>query len=456
MIQFKKAILLYLSCALGLVSISGCGGSSNEIPPPNGFLYSGNSARPGSMAAFTVTTGSLGHITNSPFATTANNAPNAPYSLAAWPPPQAAPAAAVTTKFLYGGIPASQKGGVITRVLGRQLVGTVTGGILMMPINSDHTLGTAQIVFLPPKNDDFDPIAVTPSPGNFLYAIDLTTSNLLAFSIDSNNGTLAAIGPAAGVAVGPDAFNVVVDPQGKFVLVANCNCVTSPGTGSVQTFSINGDGTLTSVGIFVPGGAASGAQPIALAVSPDSKFLFIASLDNKVYVESVTNGALTDQGNAALPAGSMPLAIAISNDIGVNNANVSQALGSYIYTGNAATHSLSFFINCVETNTNTATPCMGVVGPLGIPSMNSSIPFTGAVGAMLADPTNPPPTTPNTAVAAGFVYVTDYDHGVVESFSITSTDECIGILNCIPGTLTLSGASGNTGGVNPVGLAIAH
>ena len=453
MIQFKKAILLYLSGAL-LVSISGCGGgSSNGIPLPNGFVYSGNSARPGSMAGFTVTTGALGFIAGSPFATTVSGTTNTPYSLAAWPPPQPPPAAAVTTEFLYAGIPASPKGGVITRVLGRQLVGTVTGGILMMPINTgDHTLGTAQMFAM--GGDDFDPVAVTPNPGNFLYAIDLTTSNLLAFSINSSTGVPTAIGPAAGVAVGPDPFNVVVDPQGKFVFVANCNCVPSPGsTGSVQVFSINGDGTLTSVGTFVPGGAASGAQPIALAVSPDSKFLFIASLDDKVYVESVTNGILADQGNTALPAGSMPLAIAISDDLGVNNA---QALGSYVYTGNAGTHSLSFFINCVETNTNTATPCMGVVGPLGVPSMNSNIPFTGTVGAMLADPTNPLPTTPNTAAAAGFVYVTDYDHGFVQSFSITSTDECIGVLNCIPGTLTASGASGNTGGGNPVGLAIAH
>jgi len=409
------------------------------------------------MAASTITTGTLAHINGSPFATTANGTPNAPYTLAAWPPPLPAPAAAVTTKFLYAGVPASSSGGVISRVCALKalpcnhpLNGSVTGGILMMPINSEHTLGTAQIVFSPPANDDFDPIAVTPNPGTSLYAIDLSTSHVLEFSIDSNKGTLTAIGPAAGVAVGPDPFNVVVDPQGQFVFVANCDCTNPSGQGSVSVLSIS-TGTLTT---FLIGGGS--AQPIALAVSSDSKFLFIASLDNKVYVESVTNGTLADRGNAALPAGSVPLAIAISDDIGVNNANVSQALGSYVYTGNAGTHSLSFFINCAETNANTVTPCMGVVGPLGIPSMNSNIPFTGTVGAMLADPTNPPPTTPNTAVASGFVYVTDYDHGTVQSFSIISTDECIGVLNCIPGTLTASGAAANTGGVNPVGLAIAH
>jgi len=454
MTQLNKAIFLYVGCVI-LVSISGCGGSSSGIPAPNGFLYSGNSARPGSMAASAVTTGLLTHINGSPFSTTANGGPNAPYSLAAWPPPLPAPAAAVTTKFLYAGIPATQKGGVITRLLGRQLVGTVTGGILMMPINtSDHSLGTAQMFAA--GSDDFDPVAVTPNPGNFLYAIDLTTSHLLAFSINSNSGALAPIGPAAGVAVGPDAFNVVVDPQAKFVFVANCNCVTSPGTGSVQVFSINGDGTLTNVGApFAPTGAVT-FQPIALAISPDSKFLFIASLDDRVYVESVTNGALTDQGNAALPAGSMPLAIAISDDIGVNNGNVSQAQGSYVYTGNAGTHALSFFVNCAEPNATTMTFCMTVVGPLGIPSMNSLTPFSGTVGAILSDPTNPAPSMPNTAAASGFLYVVDYDHGIVQSFAITSTNACVGVANCIPGTLTASGAAANSGGVNPVGLAIAH
>jgi DNA-binding beta-propeller fold protein YncE len=393
------------------------------------------------MAASTITTGTLAHINGSPFSTTANGTPNAPYSLAAWPPPLPAPAAAVTTKFLYAGIPASQKGGVITRLLGRQLVGTVTGGILMMPINSDHSLGTAQMFAT--GSDDYDPIAVTPSPGNFLYAIDLTTNLLVPFTIDTSKGTLTVIAQGS-MMVGPDPFNVVVDPQSKFVFVANCNCVTALAPGSVQVFSIKADGTLTAVGTFVPGGAAS-VQPIGLAISPDSKFLFISSLDNKVYVESITNGVLTDLGNAALPAGSAPVAIAISTD------------GSYVYTGNAGTHEISFFVNCAEPNSTTMTFCMTVVGPLGIPSMNSVTPFSGTVGTILIDPTNPAPTssTPSTA-ASGFLYVTDFDHGIVQSFAITSTNACVGVMNCIPGSVTASGAAANTGGVNPVGLAIAH
>jgi len=264
--------------------------------------------------------------------------------------------------------------------------------------------------------------------------------------------------------VGPDPFNVVVDPQGKFVFVANCDCVTNPqNQGSVSVFSINSDGTLA----VVPGspfhlGAAVTARPVALAVSPDSKFLFVASLAetpgtaDEVYVESIAaNGALSDavplMPSVPLPAGSTPVSIAVSTD------------GNYVYTGNAGTRAVSFFLNCLQ-----ATAPMGCPGPgtppppLAVPSNNSTTPASGTVGVMLADPTNPPPCTTTTEIncsstsVSGFLYVTDYDHGSIQAYSITSTNACTGISNCIPGTLNQSGSAVNTGGQNPFGLAIAH
>ena len=170
MTQFIKSFLVLLGCAL-LVWFSGCG--STTLIEPNAFLYAANSFRPGSMAGFSVTEGALGHQPNSPF----NTGGNAPYSLAA-----------VSNKFLYGGVPATSKGGVITRLLGRTLSGSVTGGILMMSITQQNQ--SEQQLNVPPSTPqmfgtggDYDPIAVTPS-GNFLYAADLTTNHLAAFSID--------------------------------------------------------------------------------------------------------------------------------------------------------------------------------------------------------------------------------------------------------------------------------
>lgn len=438
MIQLNKAILLYLGCVV-LVSISGCGGSSNLIPPPNGFLYSGNSARPGSMAASAVTTGLLTHINGSPFSTSANGAPNAPYSLAAWPPPQFG-AAAVTTKFLYAGIPSSPLGGVINRVLNRPLGSSVTGGIMLMPIKSDHTLDTPQMFA---SGGDYDPIAVSPT-GNFLYAIDLTADLLVPFSIDSNKGTLTAIAQGS-MPVGPDPFNVVVDPQGQFVFVANCDCTAPSGQGSVSVFSINSStGALTNVqgSPFPLGGGA--AHPIALAVSPDSQFLFVAGLDNNVYVENVAAGSPVDQGSAPLPTGSTPVSIAVSTD------------GNYVYTGNAGNHTISFFLNCLQATPPTGCPTSSPP-PLAVPSNSSTVPLSGTVGVILTDPTNPAPTSSTTPPAvSGFLYVTDYDHGTVQAYSITSVAGCGTVTTCIPGTLTQSGSAVNTGGVNPFGLAIAH
>lgn len=439
MAQLKKALLLGVGCVL-LVWLSGC--SSTTVIEPNGFLYAANSFRPGSMSGFSVTEGALGHLTNSPFVTGGN----APYSVAV-----------VSTKFLYGGVPATSKGGVITRLLGRTLSGSVTGGILMMSITSQgqnlETLNqlpnTPQMV----ASGDYDPLAVTPN-GSFLYAADLTTNRLAAFSIDSSKGALTAIGPQGppvGVAVGPDPFYVAVDPQGKFVFVANCDFTNPSSQGSVSVFSINSDGTLAAApgSPFLLGGGAS--HPVALAVSPDNQFLFVASLDDKVYVESISGtGVLADAvsgtPSVSLPAGTTPVAIAVSIDG-----------GNTIYTGNAGTRTVSFLLNCVQATLPSG--CTGITAPL---AFQNNISVGGTVGVLLADPTSIAAATNISPVNVGhFLYVTDYDHGIIVAFVVSSTTACSGYpttTSCspIPGTLTQNGSTSDTGGASPFGLALAH
>jgi hypothetical protein len=390
------------------------------------------------MAAFTVTTGTLAEIVGSPYVTTGN----APYTLAA-----------VSTKFLYAGIPSS--GGVINRVLNRPVAGSVTGGIMLMPI-SNHTLGTPQMFA---SGGDYDPIAVTPN-GNFLYALDITKNQnqLVAFSIDSSKGTLTAINQTP-FTVGPDPFNVVIDPQGKYVFVANCHCRTNPDNqGSVSVLSIDSStGALTQVGS--PISLGSGAQPVAMAVSPDNKFLFIASLDDKVYVKSVTNGVLSDAATSpsvSLPPGSMPVSIAVSIDG-----------GNSVYTGNAGTRDVSFFLNC----TQTPLPPVATGSTTGCPTDNS-VPLVlqtaggasigGAVGVIVPDPTSTPASTVGSvtfpAIGVGhYLYITDYDHGTISVLAVTSSTTCTST-SCptTPGTLFQAGSAVNTGGTSPFGLAFSH
>jgi len=449
MTPFIKFFLALLACVF-LVWFFGCGGGT--VIEPNGFLYIANSFRPGSVSGFSVTEGALGHLTNSPYITGGN----APYSLAV-----------VSNKFVYGGVPATSKGGVITRLLGRTLSGSVTGGIVMMSITQQSQ--SEEQLNLPPNTPqmfatggDYDPVVVTPG-GGFLYAADLTTNHVAAFSIDSSKGTLTAVGPQGppvGMAVGPDPFNVTIDPQGKFLFVANCDFTSPSNRGSVSVFAINSDGTLTAAPgspfLIGPDASPGASHPVGLAVSPDNAFLFIASLDDKVYVESISGtGVLTDAipgtPSVSVPAGSTPVSVAVSIDG-----------GNTVYTGNAGTQNVSFLLNCVQPLATRPSPCSGVPGPL---AFQNNISVGGTVGILLADPTSIPASTNVSAIAVGhFLYATDYDHGVVVSFVVTSTTACSGYPNesvtttCtpIPGTLTQNGVTSNSGGTSPYGMAMAH
>ena len=100
--------------------------------------------------------------------------------------------------------------------------------------------------------------------------------------------------------------------------------------------------------------------------------------------------------------------------------------------------------------------------PLQTPSNNATTPASGTVGVILTDPTNPPVCTSTTTVnctptsVSGFLYVTDYDHGTVQAYSITSANACTGVSTCTPGQLSQSGTAVNTGGGNPFGLTISQ
>jgi len=371
----KKAALLLLSSLLTLLlsAFSGCPRTSGPH-----LLFAGNggsTSSPGSMAAFTATSGNLVPVTGSPFATSGHS----PLTLVT-----------VSRKFLYAAAPDS--GG---------------GGIQLMPINSDGSLGAAQLFA---SGGDYDGIAVTPN-GKFLYAADVAGSHVAAFSIDANTGALTGIGPQGpppGIPVGPDPFNLGVDPQGKFLFVAACNCATNPGLGAIWVFSINTDGTLTAVqgSPFALPTSSSTPQPSDLVVSPDSKFLFIASEDDKVYVESIAaSGALSSAAApVSLPTGSFAGSVRTSTD------------GKFVYTANIGTNNLSM----LSVGAGDALIDLGEVAVGGSPSV------------VMADPTG------------GFLYATNFDGNSVVVYSIGSD-----------GKLTQT-ASVGTGGVGPFGLAFSQ
>lgn len=161
-------------------------------------------------------------------------------------------------------------------------------------------------------------IATDPS-GKFVYAanaelngpaeVNTSTGNLSMYAIDSTSGVLEALGM---IATGMYPRSVAADPSGKFVYVANCGDFER-NQGDLAMYSIDGrTGTLISMGTIV-----AGSCPLAVGLHPSGKFAFAVNTgsDGGPDIEGVStytinaNGTLTSLG--LVGAGYCPSSVAV-------------------------------------------------------------------------------------------------------------------------------------------------
>lgn len=174
-------------------------------------------------------------------------------------------------------------------------------------------------------------MALTPSR-NFLYVANLTSSMVSGFSIDHTTGVLAPVGnaiPPSQTGPLPIAVGVNSGSQFLFVLTQGTPPTVDP---AVSIFSIDARGLLTAAG-----SAATGANPVALVVSPTAPVLYISS--GSPTATTITpfsiaaNGALT------------PLAGGFTGPAGTNFAGLTiDSKGQFLYgadSGNNAVFSFS-------------------------------------------------------------------------------------------------------------------
>lgn len=133
-----------------------------------------------------------------------------------------------------------------------------------------------------PNNPTFSP------DGKYLY-VPSSTDGVAQFSVGTD-GSLTPMTPAtvAGPAAGNDAF--AVSPDGKFGYLGSFNggVANSP----VGQYSIGGTGALTPL---APASVAAGNAPQYMAIEPQGKFLFVANgNDGTISQFSIgTDGTLT-------------------------------------------------------------------------------------------------------------------------------------------------------------------
>jgi len=227
----------------------------------------------------------------------------------------------------------------------------VSGGILGAPVSSDTTSGDVPFGLALDPADGFlyesdqyysilagaltakgspglglaGPYAFAVFPtGGYFYVTDNSISpgtvNAYAYS---NTGAVSAVtGTGLAVAtatVGVNPESVAVDPQGRFLYVANAGDGTTT-VGSVSGFKIQaGTGALTSVGAATPSGGGLSGDPTALVVDTSGQYLYVANGD-----AGTVSTFTIDQSSGVLTAVGSPISTLINSGEGGPSAIAAQ------------------------------------------------------------------------------------------------------------------------------------
>jgi 6-phosphogluconolactonase (cycloisomerase 2 family) len=199
-----------------------------------------------------------------------------------------------------------------------------------------------------PQNDSSEQLVADPL-GRFVYVANLVSnvagpSSISMYTVNSTTGVLTPTTPAT-VSTGWFPQGIAVDPQGRFVYTANSD------DGTVSMFTINqttgvlSPTTPASVPVTFPGSLIS--SPGFLAIDPTGKFLYTATYLSEgaavfMYTINQTTGVLTPTTPATVDTGGSPFQILVAPNgkwaYVVNNLNFTTfADGVYQYTLNPTT-----------------------------------------------------------------------------------------------------------------------
>jgi 6-phosphogluconolactonase (cycloisomerase 2 family) len=173
-----------------------------------------------------------------------------------------------------------------------------------------------------------DPVDVKIDPsGNYLYVANYSDGTVSAFTVDYATGELTAItgSPFTAGGSGNETVSLAIDPTDTFLYAANLK------TATISAFSI-GTGTGTLVPTSSPT-LSTGSSPESLAVNPGGNFLYAANVtaDDEVapYGITATSGALSV--GTPVATGTFPASVVVD------------PMGQFVYVANYGSHSVSVY-----------------------------------------------------------------------------------------------------------------
>jgi 6-phosphogluconolactonase (cycloisomerase 2 family) len=137
--------------------------------------------------------------------------------------------------------------------------------------------------------------------GKFLYTLSGNGINTLqAYAMDTSTGSLTILGPA--IAVGSQPVATALDPDGRFLYVANNNDST------VSAFKVAWNGTVAAV---AGSPFATATAPLALAVDESGSFLYVATSSGEVSIFAIDQktGVLGNRSDMQIPANAIGIAL---------------------------------------------------------------------------------------------------------------------------------------------------
>ncbi|HEY4217882.1 MAG TPA: beta-propeller fold lactonase family protein [Gemmatimonadaceae bacterium] len=133
-------------------------------------------------------------------------------------------------------------------------------------------------------------IAADPA-GKFVYVTNNSSNNVQMYSIDQTTGALTSLGT---VGTGTQPREIAVDPTGRFAYVVNNN---GGGTGSISRYTIDG-----STGLLTANGTTPiGTNPQGIAIERAGRFLYATNFGSGSLQEFAINadGSLTSIGTVS-------------------------------------------------------------------------------------------------------------------------------------------------------------
>lgn len=211
--------------------------------------------------------------------------------------------------------------GKFTPIVGSPfLAGNSPGPVVVAPSNNflytanqtDNTISLFKIDRLvgaltevtPRINTGLSPSAmVMNAAGSFLFVANTISHGISVYSVDASSGALTEVAGSPFL-VPANPVSMAITPSGNFLYVV------TPNITAVFGYSIASSGVLTQV----PGEFAVGNGPSGIAIDPQGKFVHVAnSSDNTLSILAINSstGTLTSVPNSPFETGTTPISVTI-------------------------------------------------------------------------------------------------------------------------------------------------